>query len=216
MLLHPARALGALLGLSMIVLGSRRAAADIFSYTDAQGVLHLTNKPRGDHRYRVFAKSPPSARQPKVTAVAPSDDSPDRVTRYATWIREAAELYQIPDALIHAIIKCESDYDPQAVSPAGALGLMQLMPATASRLEVRDAFDPREAIFGGTRYLRILSDLFDGDLQRVVAAYNAGEGAVARHDGIPPYEETQRYVTRVLGYYERYRTAKGAGETAST
>jgi soluble lytic murein transglycosylase-like protein len=164
----------------------------------------------------VFVKSPPSARRSEDYAVPPSDTSPDRFVRYAGWIKEAAERYQVPEELIRAIIKCESDYDPRAVSRAGAQGLMQLMPETAARMEVRDAFDPRDAIFGGARYLRILSDLFDGDLERVVAAYNAGEAAVRRYSGLPPYEETRGYVTRVLAYYRRYRTGHDADTGTTT
>jgi soluble lytic murein transglycosylase-like protein len=100
----------------------------------------------------------------------------------------------------------ESNYDPRAVSQTGAQGLMQLMPETALRMQVRDAFDPRENIFGGTRYLRVLANMFNGDLTLTVAGYNAGEAAVVRYAGIPPFEETQGYVTRVLTYYRRYRT----------
>ena len=137
----------------------------------------------------------------------PSDASSERFTRYAEWIRQAAILYQIPEELIRAIIKCESDYDARAVSPAGALGLMQMIPATALRMQVRDAFDPREAIFGGTRYLRVLANMFNGDLELTIAGYNAGEAAVVRYAGIPPYAETQAYVARVLTYYRRYRTS---------
>ena len=140
----------------------------------------------------------------------PSDTSSDRFTRYDEWIRQAAILYQIPEELIRAVIMCESNYDPRAVSPTGAQGLMQLMPETATRMTVRDAFDPRENIFGGTRYLRVLANMFNGDISLTIAGYNAGESAVVRFAGIPPYDETQGYVTRVLGYYRRYRTVGDA------
>src|SRR4029077_18999062 len=111
----------------------------------------------------------------------------------------------------------ESGYDAAAVSSVGARGLMQLMPDTAERMQVRDIFDPRENIFGGVRYLRILANLFNGDLQLTLAGYNAGEGAVTKYGGIPPYAETQDYVVRVLDYYQRYRASReiaiaGAGE----
>jgi soluble lytic murein transglycosylase-like protein len=202
------RAAGLLLAAAVLALFPRTAAADIFSYTDAKGVLHLTNKPGGDRRFRVFVKSPPSARRTSAAAVPPSDGSPERFTRYAPWIQEAATTYRIPEELIRAVIKCESDYDPRAVSRAGAQGIMQLMPETAARMGVRDAFEPREAILGGARYLRLLMDAFGGDLERVVAAYNAGEAAVVRYAGIPPYEETRGYVARVLAFYRRYRTAE--------
>jgi soluble lytic murein transglycosylase-like protein len=136
----------------------------------------------------------------------PADTSPERYTRYDQWIREAASLYQIPEALIRAVIRVESDFDPRAVSPANARGLMQMIPATAERMMVTDVFDPRQNIFGGVRYLRVLANTFNGDLALTVAAYNAGEGAVMRHGGIPPYPETQDYVVRVIGYYRQYRS----------
>jgi hypothetical protein len=186
------------------------AIADIYSYTDAEGVMHFTNKPHGDGRYKLYIKSK-DGRHSKGSfagvAVAPSDTSAERFTRYDTWIRQAATLYQIPEELVRAIIKCESDFDPRAVSNTGAQGLMQLMPETALRMQVRDAFDPRENIFGGTRYLRILANTFNGDLELTIAGYNAGEGAIVRYAGIPPYEETQNYVVHVLTYYRRYRSA---------
>jgi soluble lytic murein transglycosylase-like protein len=202
------RALTAAAGLAALALLPGRASADIFTYTDSEGVVHFANKPKGDARFQVYIKSAsPSKHAAGAAAVMPSDASSERFTRYAEWIRQAAILYQIPEELIRAIIKCESDYDARAVSPAGALGLMQMIPQTALRMQVRDAFDPREAIFGGTRYLRVLANMFNGDLELTIAGYNAGEAAVVRYAGIPPYEETQAYVARVLTYYRRYRTS---------
>lgn len=184
-----------------------QALADIFTYTDDEGVVHFSNKPANDGRYRLYLKSlRQRGRRAGVVPVMPSDSSPDRFTRYDEWIRQAAILYQIPEELIRAVIMCESNYDPRAVSPTGAQGLMQMMPETATRMQVRDAFDPRENIFGGTRYLRVLANMFNGDLELTIAGYNAGEGAVVRYAGIPPFEETQQYVIRVLTYYRRYRT----------
>jgi soluble lytic murein transglycosylase-like protein len=201
------RALTAAAGLAALALVPGRASADIFTYTDAEGVMHFANKPKGDGRFQVYIKSASSTKRAGVVPFMPSDASSERFTRYAEWIRQASILYQIPEELIRAIIKCESDYDPRAVSPAGALGLMQMIPQTALRMQVRDAFDPREAIFGGTRYLRVLANMFNGDLELTIAGYNAGEAAVVRYAGIPPYEETQAYVARVLTYYRRYRTS---------
>lgn len=186
-----------------------QASADIFSYTDAEGVVHFSNKPARDGRYRLYLKAPEKKRGAASGGVAvflPSDTSSERFTRYDEWIRQAATLYQIPAELVRAVILVESNYDPRAVSAAGAQGLMQLMPETALRMQVRDTFDPREAIFGGTRYLRVLANMFNGDLELTIAGYNAGEAAVVRYAGIPPFEETQGYVTRVLTYYRRYRT----------
>ena len=183
------------------------AAADIYSYTDEDGVTHFTNKPTGDGKYKLYLKSTEhESKKGSVTAFLPSDRSADRFTRYDTWIRQAATLYQIPEELVRAVIKVESDYDPRAVSPVGATGLMQLMPETAMRMQVRDIKDPRENIFGGVRFLRVLANAFNGDLALTVAGYNAGEGAVLKYGGVPPYAETQDYVTRVIAYYGRYRT----------
>ena len=100
----------------------------------------------------------------------------------------------------------ESDFVPTAVSRVGALGLMQLMPQTARSMGVTDPFDPRQNILGGSRYLRVLANRFEGDLILTTAAYNAGGGAVQRYGGIPPFAETQRYVRRVLEHYQRYRS----------
>ncbi len=201
----------ALVALAALVASPGPANADIFTYTDAEGVTHFANKPAGDGRFKLYLKSrdrgsrkPP----PGVIPVAPSDKSPERYARFDVWIRQAATLYQIPEELVRAVIKVESDYDPRAVSHMGAQGLMQLIPETAERMQVRDALDPREAIFGGTRYLRILANMFNGDLELTIAGYNAGENAVVRHAGIPPYEETQAYVGKVLSYYRRYRSTR--------
>ncbi len=194
------------------------ASADIYQYTDPDGVVHFTNSPKGDSRYKLYVKS--TSKRTKGarfsgTAVPPSDRSPERFTRYDKWIRQAATLYQLPEELIRAVIKVESDYDPRAVSSAGAQGLMQLMPETGTRMQVRDPFDPRENIFGGVRYLRVLANLFNGDFDLTVAAYNAGEGAVARYGGIPPYAETQDYVVRVRTYYAAFRSNRDIGTAAT-
>jgi soluble lytic murein transglycosylase-like protein len=183
--------------------------ADIYSYVDKDGVTHFTNRPSGDPHYRLYMKSKEGARRRSdASAVAPSDTSVERFTRYGDIIREASALYQIPEELVRAVIKVESDYDPRAVSRVGAQGLMQLMPETAQRMQVRDVMDPRENILGGVRYLRVLANMFNGDLQLTLAGYNAGENAVVRHGGIPPFEETEDYVARVLSYYRRYRETR--------
>lgn len=116
-------------------------------------------------------------------------------------IQQLARRYNIESRLIQAIIRVESNFDPFAVSSAGALGLMQLMPATAERFGVQDPFNPQANIEGGIRFLKHLLRQFPGDLRHVLAAYNAGERAVRRYNGIPPYPETQRYVERVMTFY---------------
>lgn len=195
-------------GLSLLALIPGRANADLYTFTDKDGVIHFMNKPK-DPRFKLAIKGADrggagAKKSVPIPAFMPSDRSPDRFTRYDTWIRQAAALYRIPEALVRAVIKCESDYDPRATSPVGAQGLMQLMPETALRMGVRDILDPRENIFGGTRFLRVLANHFNGSLELTIAGYNAGEGAVIRHNGIPPFEQTQDYVTRVLSYYQRY------------
>jgi soluble lytic murein transglycosylase-like protein len=120
---------------------------------------------------------------------------------YAEAVQRASVQYQLPQPLIWAVIKAESNFQSGAVSPAGAEGLMQLMPRTADAMGVDDSFDPVQNIFGGARYLRYLANRFEGDLRLTVAGYNAGPGAVKRHGGIPPYTETQNYVRRVLYFY---------------
>ncbi len=112
----------------------------------------------------------------------------------------------MPDSLVHAVVTAESAYDPHALSSAGALGLMQLMPATAKRFGVSDRKNPRANVYAGTRYLKQLLGMFDNDVRLALAAYNAGENAVIKYDNqIPPYPETQNYVRKVLKYYRQYR-----------
>jgi soluble lytic murein transglycosylase-like protein len=191
------------LGFSLLTKGS---VADIYSYVDRDGTMHFTNAPNGDNRYRLYMRSREgSRRRGGAGPVVPSDSSVERFLRYGQLIREAATLYQIPEQLVRAVIKVESDYDPRAISRMGAQGLMQLMPETAERMQVHDTMDPRENILGGVRYLRVLANMFNGDLELTLAGYNAGENAVVRYRGIPPYDETQQYVARVLAYYRRYR-----------
>lgn len=187
------------------------ASADIYQWTDAQGVVHFATRKSANPTAKVYIKgSAPSAGahavRPGVTPFAPQDRDPARYTRFDEHIRQAAALYQIPESLVRAVIKVESDYDPRAVSYAGARGLMQLMPETASRMQVKDINDPRENIFGGVRYLRVLANLFNGNLELTVAGYNAGEHAVMSHGGIPPYAQTRDYVVKVSKFYRRYRT----------
>ncbi len=121
--------------------------------------------------------------------------------KYDAIITKAAVKYGLPSDLIHSIIKTESNYNPRAVSPRGAVGLMQLMPSTAKQYGVTNIFDPEDNIFGGTRYLKDLASLYQKNLDLVLAAYNAGQEAVKKYQGIPPYEETIEYIEKVKSSY---------------
>jgi soluble lytic murein transglycosylase-like protein len=201
------RAALAAFALALALAMGGTAAADIYQHVDADGVVHFTTAAPKDAKYKVYLKSAEAPRlRPGVVPFMPQDKDASRFTRYDEWIRQAAGLYQIPEQLVRAVIKVESDYDPRAVSVSGARGLMQLMPDTADRLQVKDIDDPRENIFGGVRFLRILANDFNGDLSLTVAAYNAGGEAVMRYGGIPPYQQTRDYVVKVTSYYRRYRT----------
>ena len=206
--LTPARALRAASVLALLSIPAA-ASADIYKWTDADGTIHFDNKRPTDPRYKVYreaVETPKSHAAGGAVPVPAQDHDPARFTRYDDWIRDAAGLYQIPEQLVRAIIRCESDYDPRAVSVAGARGLMQLMPETAERMQVHDIDDPRENIYGGVRLLRILANEFNGDLELTVAAYNAGDGAVIRFGGIPPFTQTRDYVVSVTKFYRRYRS----------
>jgi soluble lytic murein transglycosylase-like protein len=191
---------------------------DVFKYRDEQGNVIFTDKPlsRGslslewkrttkslteenrDLQRRVLAYARvPSAGKPRL-----SKTMAQRRGEHEGLIQATALRYRLSPALLHAVIRAESAYDPAAVSSAGAIGLMQLIPATAERYQVRDIWSAADNLRGGAAYLRYLLDLFDGDLRLALAGYNAGENAVIRYGReIPPYPETQTYVRKVLQYY---------------
>jgi soluble lytic murein transglycosylase-like protein len=137
-------------------------------------------------------------------------------TQYDALVTAAAQKYGIDPAILHGLIQQESGFNPSSTSSAGALGLTQLMPGTASSLGVTNPLDPAQSIDGGAHYLREQLDTFGGDVTKALAAYNAGPGAVQRYGGVPPYAETQNYVQKVLGYANAYRTARGASSTSTT
>jgi soluble lytic murein transglycosylase-like protein len=169
--------------------------ADIYKYVDPEGVIHLTNVPTEPNIPYVLVM-----REKRVILQLKGE-----ITRYDNLITQTSDKYHVDSALVKAIIKAESNFNHRAVSPVGARGLMQLMPATAATLQVQDSFHPENNIDGGVRYLRYLMNLFNGNLPLVLAAYNAGENAVLRYNNrIPPYPETQTYVKRVLNYFNKY------------
>lgn len=182
--------------------------ADIYAYTAPDGAVTLSNIPADDH-YTVLVASPDGVAA--VPARPPQTSSgPARRARYDKVVEDAARAHGVDSALLHAVIAVESGYDPKAVSKKGAAGLMQLMPATAKRYGVADAFDPVQNVSGGAKYLRDLLDLFDSDTRLALAAFNAGEHAVMKYGRrIPPYRETLRYVPKVLDHYRRQRVAAG-------
>lgn len=194
---------GCVLALSALAAGAVRA--DIFEYIDAEGVSHYTNVPGANKSWRRIYFEGRRSRVIK-TPLEQRDHSPERYNRYDAFLLEAAQLYQLPIALLRAVLHVESDFDPNVVSEDGAMGLMQLMPFTAQKMGVEDPFDPRQNILGGARFLRILANQWNGDLVLTIASYNAGAGAVERYRGVPPYGETRRYVQRVLQRYYAYRT----------
>lgn len=189
------------------------ARADIYTYVDEHGVTHYTNvPPSGRRSVRRIRTEPDAAPRPPRGGTS-GESVAERFDRYDPFIREAAALYRLPESFLRAVMKVESNGNASVVSHAGACGLMQLMPATAVSMGVTDIFDPRQNILGGARFLRVLANQFNGDLVLVIAAYNAGAGAVLRYRGIPPYEETQRYVRRVLTWYYGFLEAEAQANT---
>ena len=181
-------------------------AEDVYSFVDSDGVIHVTNVPQ-DPRYRRMKGIHPPPR--KVARRGPFGGMPPpllrRTTAYDEHIQAAAERYGLAPPLLKAVMAVESNFDPAALSVKGATGLMQLMPATAREMYVADLYDPAQNIEGGARYLRVLQDRFGGNLEQVLAAYNAGPEAVRRSGGaVPNIPETRAYVRKVLALYETY------------
>jgi soluble lytic murein transglycosylase len=166
--------------------------ADIYVYADKEGVLHFTNVPTSStsSNYKVYIKETPN--RPLESNI---NDLYDHV------ISEASQTHGVSFSLLKALIKTESDFNPRAVSSAGARGLMQLMPENIKTFKIKNPFDPRENIMGGTRYLKQLINRFNGKLPLALAAYNAGPGVVEKYQRIPPFKETENFVRQVMKYY---------------
>ena len=190
---------------------SMAAQTSIYVYRDQGGVLNFTNSPSHDRdQTLVEIKRYRTSSAPKATA---ANYRPDRKGSLRAMVpsahvnasvNRAATDYQVDQALVRAMIHAESAFNPQAVSAKGAQGLMQLMPATAQRFGVNNVFDPGENITGGVRYMSELLKTFKSDLRLALAAYNAGENAVLRYGGIPPYPETRNYVSKVMQLHALY------------
>jgi len=185
----------------LLVLGacfSSYAVGDIYKFIDENGVVHFTNVPADpSYQYRLFIKDFTAKKSLRRGAYSPDI--------YDDMITEASRRHGISFPLLKAVIKVESDFNPRAVSSAGALGLMQIMPENAKAFRMRDPFDPRENILTGTQYFRELLERFNGKLQLALAAYNAGPTVVNKYNSIPPIKETEDYVEMVMKYFHHFK-----------
>lgn len=220
--------LGLMVLCAALALGATQAHADLYSCKQKDGTTLITNKPcgKGETAKKIvyegngggdgggggggggtperFKKTAQESRERLALAKAANPNVAVGESAYEEIILDAAKTYNLPASFIKGVIKVESNFHPHVVSRTGAMGLMQLMPGTANFLGVKDPFDPKENIFGGAKLLRYLADLYNGDINRVLAAYNAGEGAVDKYNGIP-YAQTKEYVRRVYHFYKEFQ-----------
>ncbi|MNO73220.1 Soluble lytic murein transglycosylase precursor [compost metagenome] len=200
----------AVVALLLALFAGERAEADIYVSEGADGSLTLSNIKRAGRTYLKVVREPVIRPARKALRFVDGRRAEDRP--YADVVSAAASANGLPPALLHAVISTESRYNPAALSPKGAAGLMQLMPDTARDMGVNDVWDPTANIQGGARYLKSLLQMFGNDIPLAVAAYNAGPTAVSRNGrAIPPYAETQRYVPSVL---EEFRRLQGLAPNA--
>lgn len=176
----------------VLFLFPSRAPADIYRYIDENGVMHFTNAPTSS-KFKLFMRE-------RKLFIAKLDSN-----QFDPIIDQASKRFGLEAPLIKAVIKAESDFDPNAISHKGARGLMQIMPMNFSLLDVENPFDPHQSINAGARYLKEMMDRYQGKLSLSLAAYNAGPGAVDRYGGVPPYQETEEYIDRVMKYYHRFK-----------
>jgi len=191
----------------LIALGATPATADIYAFKGEGGAVYYTNVP-GDNRYKVKLPLREEKEKVKRSVKAASAVSVPLESGFEAVIASAGESYSVDPHIIRAIIKAESNFDPRALSPKGAAGLMQLMPGTAREMGVADSFDPAENIHGGVRYFSQLLITLNGSLPLALAAYNAGPLRVVGQNRIPPIPETRNYVERVLAYYQALKKDK--------
>jgi soluble lytic murein transglycosylase-like protein len=194
----------------ILLVGVPAQAGGIYRYVEKDGTIVYTNVRPGGTRAAKARRIEGEFRPPPEKTAPVRELSTKRQDARAeldAFIESAARRYRIPSHLVRAVMHAESAFDPTALSPKGASGLMQLMPGTAREMYVKDIFDVRENIEGGTRYLRVLANEFNGDMVKMVAAYNAGPEAVRKYQGnVPPYEETQAFVRKVIALYFKYKS----------
>lgn len=231
------------MGLWALAWGSEVSAAEATyrRYTDVQGVVHVTPVVRtaaavaapsgpelrgsgeGADGLPLPERPEPATADPRLVGRARDAAeevaealADERSRRYEPWIRGAAKLYQLPESLVRAVVHTESNYHPNAVSRTGAMGLTQLMPSTARFLGVTRPFDPRQNIYGGAKFLRLLANRFGGDMVLVLAGYFSGAGAVQKYGGVPPHSGVRGYVKAVLRRFYAYeREAQQREEEAA-
>ena len=188
---------GIILAALITLTSSLPCHADIYMYIDSKGVLHFTNVPTSSN-YRLYIRERPAKSFNSYST-----------NKYDRYITEASKKHGISFPLVKAIINVESNFNPKAVSKAGAMGLMQIMPENIRKLRIRDPFNPWENIMGGARYLKELLQRYNGKLPLALAAYNAGPTMVDRYNGIPPIKETENYVRKVMKSYNILSNKKG-------
>jgi len=209
-----------IVGFFVALVFSNTALADVYKYVAPNGRVFYTDEPPNKRYKRIIRTKVVVRTRNKKLRVHPNRGislaslgkvKPGKLSRrasinkkkYSYLIKQAAKKHNVSERLLHAVIQTESAYNPTAISSAGAVGLMQLMPATARRFGVTNRNDPKQSINGGARYLRVLLKMFKSNLTLAVASYNAGEGAVKKYNNsIPPYKETQNYVKKVLALYQ--------------
>jgi len=196
-----------------LCLPYQASLADIYQYVDESGVVHFTNvgvaKGKNSRNIRSERAAAPSHTEPAIQSPANGASKSNGYVKadtvipdsYLGIINTACDRHGVDPALVHAIVKVESDFNPYALSSKGAMGLMQLMPQTAVDMNVKNSFNPHENIDGGVKYLKYLMDRYEGNLSLALAAYNSGETAVKRWGTVPPFRETQNYVKRILKLY---------------
>lgn len=197
-----------LLCLILVFFIAKDTYADIYKYTDQRGRVTWSDTPKNSEYIKLVKTW--KGWVPLKTGSSRYKNLKQNKRKHSSTIDTIAKRYKLPKSLIHAVIITESAYDADAVSKAGAVGLMQLMPDTAKRYGVNNRRNPYENINGGSQYLSHLLGLYNNNLRLALAAYNAGEGAVKKYNNkIPPYKETQNYVKKVIAYYNKYKKSMG-------